>query len=213
VQVEMMELGRHFKVRARDIGHGLWLGLIGGLFLGGFVLLSWAYGFGADNMATTWPYGQNWYYNNYRNAEAGIDRAFASDPVKYTEHPNQMLKPENAPLNVVKNVDAKGIAIGVGVTGLLAMLRSLFMWFPLHPLGYVLATTYFIRGGMWFMCLLAWLIRLVVLRIGGAHSIRKGLIPFCVGMFLACVVSIMLFDVVGFYLRSIGVTNIYSKMP
>ncbi|OPZ84219.1 MAG: hypothetical protein BWY76_01943 [bacterium ADurb.Bin429] len=205
VQVEMMELGRHFKVRARDIGHGLWLGLLGGIFLGGFVLLCWAYGFGADNMATTWPYGQNWYFSGYRNGEAAIDRAFTADPTN-------LLTPASAPLNVVENVDAKGVAIGVGVTGLLATLRSLFMWFPLHPLGYVLSTTYFMRGA-WSIMLVAWLIRLVVLRIGGAHSIRKGLIPFCVGMFLACVVSIMLFDVVGFYLRSIGVTNIYSRMP
>jgi hypothetical protein len=205
VQVEMMELGRHFQVKARDIGAGLWLGLLGGIFIGGFVVLCWAYGFGADNMATTWPYGQNWYFNGYRNGEAAIDRAFIADPA-------QLMTPATEPMNIVQNVDAKGITIGVGVTGLLATLRSLFMWFPLHPLGYVLSTTYFMRGA-WFIMLIAWLIRLIVLRIGGAHSIRKGLIPFCVGMFLACVVSIMLFDVVGFYLRSIGVTNIYCKMP
>ncbi len=212
VQVEMMELGRHFKVRARDIGHGLWLGLFAGIFFGGFALLCWAYGFGADNMATTWPYGQNWYFTQYRTGEANIDRTFATNPTTFTEHPEQMLKPENAPLNVVKNVDAKGVAIGVGVTGLLAFLRSLFMWFPLHPLGYVLATTYFARIA-WFTCLAAWVVRLIVLRVGGAHSIRKGLIPFCIGMFLACVTSVILFDIVGFYLRSIGITAVYSQIP
>jgi hypothetical protein len=205
VQVEMMELGRHFKVRARDIGHGLWLGLLGGIFLGGFGLLCWAYGFGADNLSTIWPYEQNWYFNPYRNAEMAIDRAFIADPT-------DLLTPATEPLNVVRNVEAKGVAIGVGVTGLLALLRSLFMWFPLHPLGYVLATSYFARI-LWFTCFAAWIVRVIVLRIGGAHSIRKGLIPFCIGMFLACVTSMILFDIVGLYLRSIGVTSVYSQIP
>ncbi|HOF89041.1 MAG TPA: hypothetical protein PLZ36_13205, partial [Armatimonadota bacterium] len=205
VQVEMMELGRHFKVRAKDIGHGLWLGLLGGLFLGGFGLLCWAYGFGADNLSTIWPYGQNWYFNNYRNAEMAIDRAFAADPTN-------LLTPATEPLNIVRNVEAKGVAIGVGVTGLLAALRSLFMWFPLHPLGYVLATSYFART-VWFTCFVAWAVRVIVLRIGGAHSIRRGLIPFCVGMFLACVTSMILFDLVGLYLRAIGITAVYSQIP
>jgi hypothetical protein len=205
VQVEMMELGRHFQVKARDISHGLWLGLLGGIVIGGFVILCWAYGFGADNMATTWPYGQNWYFTNYRNGEVAIDRAFIADPT-------QLMTPSTEPLNIVENVDAKGIAIGLGVTGLLAALRSLFMWFPLHPLGYVLATTYFART-VWFTCLVAWFVRLVVLRIGGAHSIRKGLIPFCVGMFLACITSVIIFDIVGLYLRTIGITAIYAQIP
>ncbi len=50
------------------------------------------------------------------------------------------------------------------------------MWFPFHPLGYVLATTHFARG-CWFMAFLAWLARVIVVRIGGAHAIRRGLVP------------------------------------
>ncbi len=209
VQVEMMELGRVFRVRPRDIGWGLFLGLIGGIFVGGFAILVWTYGIGADNMAYGWPYGQSWYYNGFRQGELSIDRAFAA-----ADGANlfKQLPPENQPLNFVTNLDAKGIGIGFVVTCVLSALRSLFTWFPLHPLGYVLATTFFARS-MWFTCFLAWLIRLIVQRIGGAHSVRCGLVPFAVGMFLACILSIVLFDVIGFYLRSIGITEIYSKWP
>jgi hypothetical protein len=203
VQVEMMELGRHFLVRPRDIGHGLTMGLIGGLFIGGFVVLCWAYGFGGDNLMTGWPYSQNWYFSGYRQSEMAADRI--TQPIDL-KHLDDAIKPFN-----LKNVDAKGIGIGMVVTAVIAVLRGLFVWFPLHPLGYVLATTYFARG--WLTFFLAWAIRSIVLRIGGAHSIRKGLVPFCVGMFLACLVSIMFFDVLGFYLRHIGMTNIYCKMP
>ena len=199
----MMELGRFFKVRPRDIGAGLFMGLLGGVLIGGFVLLCWAYGRGADNMSYSWPFGQGWYYNGYRAAEAAADRAFTT---------NTLITPQNAPLDFVHNIDAKGIGIGVVVTAVLAFLRATFMWFPIHPLGYVLATTYFART-YWLMALIAWVIRLLVLRIGGAHSIRKGLVPFSVGMFLACIVSIIFFDVIGLYLQSTGVQHVYCDWP
>lgn len=212
VQVEMMELGRHFRVRPRDIGAGLTMGLIGGIFIGGFVLLTWAYGMGGDNMRFQWPYSQNWYFTGYRQGEMAADRGYAT---ALNQHRAYTPPPDSAPLNVVKNpvnVDAKGVLIGGVVTSFLAVLRSLFVWFPIHPIGYVLAATYFGRT-MWFTLLLAWLTRIIVLRIGGAHAIRRGLVPFAVGMFLACVVSIIVFDILGLYLQSCGITQVYATWP
>ncbi len=203
-QVEMMELGRQMNVRQRDVWAGLSLGLLGALFIGGFVLLCWAYGFGANRLETTWPYEQNNYFSAFRNGEAGADRAFENQTLFST--------PEMRPLDLRHNLDAKGLGIGLAITWLLAGLRSVFMWFPLHPIGYVLAPSYFM-GGFWFCAFAAWLIRVLVLRLGGARSIREGLVPFCVGMFLACVVSILFFDLVGIVLRAQGVTSVYSAIP
>ena len=205
VQVEMMELGRHFQVRSRDIGAGLTLGLFGGLFIGGFVLLCWMYGFGANTLRTVLPYEQNYYFNsNFRPGDAAADRALATHTLGKA--------PESQPLNIVKNVDAKGLAIGAGITGVMAFMRMKFMWFPFHPLGYVLASSFFMRN-VWFTLFLAWLARLVVFRVGGAQVIRRGLVPICVGMFLACITSVIFFDVIGIYLRLHGVIDVYCKMP
>ena len=203
-QVEMMELGRHFNVRPRDIGAGLTLGLLGGLLIGGFVVLSWAYGFGANTLKNAWPYEQNWYFNGFRTDSLNADRALESGTLGHA--------PESQALNVMANPNAKGLAIGAGITAALAGLRALFSGFPLHPLGYVLASTFFMKG-MWFYILLAWVIRLVLFRLGGARTIREGLVPFCVGMFLAAVVSIPVFDVVGIILRLHGVTSVYGGIP
>jgi hypothetical protein len=203
-QIEMMELGRHFNVRPRDVGAGLTLGLLGGLFIGGFVVLSWAYGHGANNLKTAWPYEQNWYFNGFRSGELNADRALEAGTVGQS--------PDGRALNVLHNPDAKGLAIGAGVTLGLAGLRSLFTWFPLHPLGYVLASTFFMKS-LWLYMLLAWAIRQALFRLGGARSIREGLVPFCVGMFLAAITSIFIFDVVGIVLRCQGVAAVYSGMP
>ncbi len=203
-QVEMIELGRQMNVRRQDVWAGLSLGLLGALLIGGFVLLCWAYGFGANRLETTWPYAQYGYFSSFQSGEAGADRAFENNTLLTT--------PEMRPLDMLHNVDAKGLGIGVAVTWLFALLRSMFMWFPLHPIGYVLAPSYFM-GGFWFCAFMAWLIRLLVLRVGGARSIREGLVPFCVGMFLACILSIFIFDLYGVYLRLHGITTIYSAMP
>lgn len=203
-QVEMMELGRQFNVRRRDVGAGLTLGLVGGVLIGGFVVLCWLYGFGASNLKTTWPYEQNWYFGGFRGEVATADRAFEAGTIGQN--------PETQPMNVLKNPDAKGLGIGALVTLALAGLRSRFVWFPFHPLGYVLASTYLMKA-IWFTMFVAWLARNFVLRIGGSRAIRRGLVPFAVGMFLACILSIVVFDVVGIYLRTQGVLEVYCSMP
>ena len=103
-QVEMMELGRHFNVRSRDVRAGLTLGLAGGLVIGGFVVLCWLYGIGSANLRTTWHYDQNWYFSGFRGDATVADRAFATGTIGQN--------PESQPLNFIKNPHAKGLGIG-----------------------------------------------------------------------------------------------------
>jgi hypothetical protein len=204
-QVEMMELGRHFKVRPRDVGWGLVLGLLGGLFIGGFTFMSWAYGKGADNFSFSWPYVQGtWYFKQtFVSGEAAMDSAFTA---------GELANPKTAPLDFANNIQAKGVGIGFVLTLVFAFLRQTFMWFPLHPLGYVVVAAHFGRV-FWFTCFLAWLVRFITLRIGGTHSIRRGLVPFSVGMFLACMASIIIFEIVGMYFQARGMTTVYVGWP
>lgn len=204
VQVEMLELGRRFQVRSRDVGAGLTLGLLGGLLIGGFVVLAWAYGQGANNLRTSWPYEQNWYFGQFRTGLANADRAILGDAAAAASTARA--------LDIVSNPNAKGLAIGAAATGIVTLLRARVPGFPFHPLGYVLAPTHFMQG-TWLVLLVAWVTRILLLRIGGVRMIRHGLVPFCIGMFLACILSIVVFDGVGLYLRSQGVTEVYSALP
>jgi hypothetical protein len=178
--------------------------LLGGLFIGGFVLLCWLYGFGANNLKTAWPYEQNWYFNNFRPHDANADRAFLAGTLGELSW--------TRPGEWFQHTDLKGLSIGAVITVVMTVMRVKFMWFPFHPLGYVLASSYLMRN-IWFACFLAWCVRQLVFRIGGAQVIRRGLVPVAVGMFLACVASIVIFDVVGIYLRTQGVQEVYSRMP
>jgi hypothetical protein len=61
---------------------------------------------------------------------------------------------------------------GTVMVGLLA-LRMKFYWWPLHPLGFLVATTY-AMGTMWFSFFLGWLVKVLIMYFGGGKALRGG---------------------------------------
>jgi len=73
------------------------------------------------------------------------------------------------------------VGAGFGLVTVLVVLRSLFLRFPLHPLGFVMATTY--GHPIWGAFFVVWLTKTVVFRLGGMRLYRR-LIPFFLGIAL-----------------------------
>lgn len=73
------------------------------------------------------------------------------------------------------------IAAGTGflITAALIGLRSVFLRFPLHPLGFAMVTAY--GGPLWGPFFIVWVIKTLILRIGGMGMYRR-LIPFFLGI-------------------------------
>jgi hypothetical protein len=74
--------------------------------------------------------------------------------------------------------------IGFVITFALAMLHGRFVWFPFEPLGFVIATS--VPGlwyGVWSQFLVAWIVKTIVLRVGGSNLYERYGIP-AVGGFL-----------------------------
>jgi hypothetical protein len=79
------------------------------------------------------------------------------------------------------------LGIGAGVSGFaftcaLALLRTRFFPFPIHPLGYAIGFSRRTIEWMWFSIFLGWAAKKMVLR-GGLSAYRKAL-PFFLGMIL-----------------------------
>jgi len=72
---------------------------------------------------------------------------------------------------------------GGAVMALLLFLRQRFVWWPLHPLGFPIASTYTIVYYGWFAIFLAWLFKATILRYGGVRLYRT-MIPFFLGLTL-----------------------------
>jgi len=58
---------------------------------------------------------------------------------------------------------------GIGAAGMLVLtwVRQRFLWWPLHPIGFPIMTSWVVDW-MWFSIFLAWLIKVIVLKYGGA---------------------------------------------
>lgn len=86
------------------------------------------------------------------------------------------------------------MAVGGGMMALLQALRSRFLWWPLHPLGYPMAATFAMRN-MWFSVLLAWAVKSLMLRYGGVPTYEKSR-PFFLGLILGDFANIALWLVI-----------------
>ena len=74
--------------------------------------------------------------------------------------------------------------IGGGTAmALLLFLRQRFVWWPLHPLGFPIASTLTIVYYGWLSIFLAWLFKTVILRYGGVRLYRT-MVPFFLGLTL-----------------------------
>jgi hypothetical protein len=69
--------------------------------------------------------------------------------------------------------------VGFSITIALVVLRSIFLRFPLHPLGFVMVMSY--ANPIWGPFLIIYIIKSLILRIGGMGSYRKA-IPFFLGL-------------------------------
>jgi hypothetical protein len=74
------------------------------------------------------------------------------------------------------------LAMGYVVATALLVLRTRFVWWPLHPLGYCLADDYAMNW-IWSSVLSGWALKVTVLRLGGIYAYRFAL-PLFLGFIM-----------------------------
>lgn len=70
---------------------------------------------------------------------------------------------------------------GAFIVAALVVLRAYFLRFPLHPLGFAMVTAY--GWPLWGPFLLVWIVKSVILRLGGMGAYRRA-IPFFLGLII-----------------------------
>lgn len=88
------------------------------------------------------------------------------------------------------------MSVGFSLTLFLTLMRIRFLWWPLHPVGYAL-TEHWATGWFWFSIFVAWLLKWMLLRHGGAKAYRKA-IPFFMGLILGDYLGRCLWAAVSF---------------
>ncbi|MGC9317427.1 MAG: DUF6785 family protein [Armatimonadota bacterium] len=69
------------------------------------------------------------------------------------------------------------LGVGAGLCALLIRARQLFLWFPLHPIAYVVGTG-FEASRMWFPFFVGWVAKAMVTRYGSVQLYRGLQVPF-----------------------------------
>jgi hypothetical protein len=95
----------------------------------------------------------------------------------------------NAPtLPQIQSNTRVAILVGLLVTLLLNTLRVRLSWFPFHPVGYAISGSWSL-GLLWLPLLIAWIVKVSLLRYGGLRAYRQAL-PFFLGLILGeCVLG------------------------
>jgi hypothetical protein len=86
---------------------------------------------------------------------------------------------------------------GIIFAGLLSFMHARFVWFPLEPIGFLLATDgHALIEGVWTMALAAWVVKTITLRVGGSKLYERTGIPTAIGFIVGIVIVSLIGGVV-----------------
>ncbi len=136
------------------LGLAIIVGLIGSIWF----TMKMAYGFGGINL-------HSWYY-------VGAPRW----PFTYMASVANSPEPTFVPRFIFTT-------IGASLMGIMLFLRQRFIWWPLHPIGFPISSTFTIAYYAWFAIFMAWVLKSIILRYGGISAYRL-LTPFFLGLIL-----------------------------
>ncbi|MDQ3815007.1 MAG: hypothetical protein M3347_13775 [Armatimonadota bacterium] len=86
------------------------------------------------------------------------------------------------------------MGVGAALTYFLMLARSRFLWFPLHPIGYLVALGYAMHT-LWFSIFAGWLFKVAITRYGGVDTYRK-VTPAFLGLALGDVTMMLVWLII-----------------
>jgi hypothetical protein len=197
--MELLGLGKRWNVRPWHLVACATLGVVGGMAIGGWVFLSNAYAMGGHTSRYQWAFDTKWWYFFPYNQEMG-------------DATSRFLG-QAAARKDASGLDPSWIAVGAAslVAVVVTVLRQFFSGFWFHPVGVVLGSTNFLDY-IWGSALTAWVVRSVVLRLGGAATVREKLQPFFVGVFMGGCAGYLVLLIYAAYLRTLGLSPEYNLL-
>jgi hypothetical protein len=156
-QVDALRIGRHSQTPLRPFTRAVLLATVLGIVGAFWMSLHVMYRIGFESARYTGP--ALW--------------AFGQDP--WNKLGRWLTTPQEPDLGA-----AGAYVFGLLFTLVLAFLRTRFVWWPLHPAGYLVAGSFALMR-LWVPLFLSWLIKTLLLRYGGLKAYRAAL-PFFLGL-------------------------------
>lgn len=144
-------------VKRRSLFKALALAVVVGVVVSYISAITWTYSTGGLKM-------NSWFFQS-------------ANRVPFARAADQILNPVSANLN---NVVFTGI--GAVVCAAIMFMRQRYLWWPFHPIGYALGST-FPMTQMWLPILAGWMLKSSILRYGGRKAYVRAR-PFFLGLIL-----------------------------
>lgn len=97
------------------------------------------------------------------------------------------------------NLSAWGwMTFGAALVWSMMWMRNRFLWFPLHPVGYLLASGS-AMSRLWLSFFLGWAAKVAIMKFGGVDSYVR-VRPFMIGLILGNAAAMVFWMLTGFYL-------------
>ena len=213
--METFQIAKVAGIRRSVVGWVMVIGFVVAMVAGGYTLLNWGYARGVSTMrggltdkddfsSVLWRWraeNSSSYNTLLRRFElrAKLDASGELTADEQTSLTALEKRPQISP-------SARIVPYSTALTCGLAAARLIFLRFPLHPLGYVLATTPLMTYA-WGSILVAWLVRFVGLHVGGVRAIRNYIQPYMLGLILGSVLALLIWDAVGILKIAQGYTG------
>jgi hypothetical protein len=123
-------------------------------------------------------------------APPNVDLIFGGEP---WNRMHDWIKTPQSPQQIFNTRVA--VMVGFFITLALNTLRLRLPWFPLHPVGYAVSSSWSLSL-LWMPLLIAWIIKMLLLRYGGLRAYRNSL-PFFLGVIMGECVLGSLWMIVG----------------
>jgi hypothetical protein len=167
------------------------LAVVLGVVVGGWAFLTLGNGQGGDNLRFAWAFDSKlWYFLGFNNEVSTLGDHSKGSVYSFW-----------------------GIGLGAGATAVVAVLRQLLAGFWFHPVGILLGPTH-VMDAVWGSCLLALVLRFVVVRMAGAEAVRERLLPAGLGIFCAACLAYFVACIHGsLRLGGAGVDQLVRSIP
>ncbi len=187
--LEALKVGHEVRAHARDIGKVIFVSMAIVALLTGPLYLKFMYSYGFENSYERAPT----IYQTFTNwSERAISYGVRSTSwVYYRDSASSFYQRYEGTIN---------LGWGIALTGLLFYLRREFAWFPLSPVGLVIAAETWghyrlmiTPQHVWFTFLLAWLIKAMVFRWLGVRYFRQRVQPAVVLLLCGMIFGTVIF--------------------
>jgi hypothetical protein len=202
IQLEFLELGRIFQLKRRIFFLVNIMAISGGFLIGGWSFLSGAYAKGIDWLPDSID------FRDISHATRNFN-PIHSDAIREMQEQSQDYAV------VGTQTDSLGLGTWITVyagtfTAIVTGLRYIFAGFWFHPIGIILGPMG-VMDHIWGSLLVAWVVRLAVLKLAGAAMVRDKLFPFFAGIFLAGVTAKAMFFAINLFVYNFTDSKVFQN--